>query len=396
MSDALQLNAIRYNGLTQQSYEIFSPSFFPSVPSPSSLATGLQPQQLQYVSNGIVAPRLYQASVGIDRQVNQFVKLSFNYIAGRGDHLQLSRDINAPIDGAYPYGAPGVRMLTEDTGVSRTNQITLVPNINYKGMVLFGFYALSFGKSDAEGQPANPYNVRAEYGPSAFSDVRQRFVLGTSLPLPFKFLISPFFLASSGTPYDITTGRDTIGDGILTQRPALMNLAASACTGSNLVYEAAFGCFNLAPVPGTPTIGYNYGRGPATATLMLRLARSWAFGGKTESSGMQQGMGPGGGGPPPGGGGGGRGPGGGMMGGGGPPPGMFGAASGRRYTLTLSINALNALNRANYAPPNGDLSSPYFGQYTSLGGGFCPDGRRQHLQSQDRGAVAVRVLNGGS
>ncbi len=29
---------------------------------------------------------------------------------------------------------------------------------------------------------------------------------------------------------------------------------------------------------------------------------------------------------------------------------------------------MNALNRANFAPPYGDLSSPYFGQYRSLGG----------------------------
>ena len=380
--DSLQLNALRYNGVTQQSYVIFNPSFFPAIPSIASLASGLQPQQLQFVSNGIVAPRLYQGSIGVDRQINQHVRLSFNYITGRGTHLQLSRDINAPIDGAYPYSSPEVRMLAEDTGVSRTNQFTVVPNVNYKGLVLFGFYALSYGKSDAEGQPANPYNVRADYGPSAFMDVRHRVVIGTTVPLPWKVSISPFFLASSGTPYDITTGRDTIGDGILTQRPALLNLAASACTGQNLIYEAAFGCFNLAPAPGTPTIGYNYARGPATATLMLRLSRSWAFGGKTESNGNPQGMmggpgGPGGGGPPPGGGGG-RGPGGpgggGPMMGGGPPPGIFGAASGRRYTLTLSVNAMNALNRANYAPPNGDLSSPYFGQYTSLGGGFGPMG----------------------
>jgi hypothetical protein len=382
--DSLQLNAIRYNGVTQQSYEIFNPGFFPSIPSLSSLATGLQPQQLQYVSNGIAAPRLYQASVGVDRQINQWARVSVNYIGGRGTHLQLSRDINAPIDGAYPYGNPELRMLTEDTGVSRINQITVVPNINYKKLMLFGFYALSYGKSDAEGQPANPYNVRAEYGPSAFSDVRHRFVVGTTVPLLWKFTISPFFLASSGSPYNITTGRDTIGDGILSQRPALMNLSTSACSGQNLVYEAAFGCFNLDPAPGTPTIGYNYARGPATATLMLRLSRSWSFGGKSEGNANQpQGMmgGPGGGGPPGGGGGGGgRGPGGGgggggpMMGGGGPPPGMFGAASGRRYTLTLGVNAMNALNRANYAPPNGDLSSPYFGQYLSLGGGFGPMG----------------------
>jgi hypothetical protein len=42
--------------------------------------------------------------------------------------------------------------------------------------------------------------------------------------------------------------------------------------------------------------------------------------------------------------------------------------TGRRYNLTVSASTLNALNRANFTPPNGDLSSPYFGQYRSLGG----------------------------
>jgi hypothetical protein len=36
--------------------------------------------------------------------------------------------------------------------------------------------------------------------------------------------------------------------------------------------------------------------------------------------------------------------------------------------LTLSASTLNALNRANFGPPEGDLSSPYFGQYRTLGG----------------------------
>jgi hypothetical protein len=60
---------------------------------------------------------------------------------------------------------------------------------------------------------------------------------------------------------------------------------------------------------------------------------------------------------------------------GGPPPGMMGgASSGRKYTLTFSVNAMNVLNHANYAPPSGDLSSPYFGEYRSLAGGFGPMG----------------------
>jgi hypothetical protein len=47
--------------------------------------------------------------------------------------------------------------------------------------------------------------------------------------------------------------------------------------------------------------------------------------------------------------------------------------TGRKYNLTLSINARNALNHPNYAAPEGDLSSPYFGQYLSLAG-FGPFG----------------------
>jgi hypothetical protein len=47
---------------------------------------------------------------------------------------------------------------------------------------------------------------------------------------------------------------------------------------------------------------------------------------------------------------------------------MFGSASGKKYNLTFSVSARNALNHPNYATPSGDLSSPYFGEYRSLAG----------------------------
>ena len=56
----------------------------------------------------------------------------------------------------------------------------------------------------------------------------------------------------------------------------LTNVAAASCTGTGFKYEAGYGCFNLNPAPGT-AIERNYGRGPANETLMLRLARTWAF-----------------------------------------------------------------------------------------------------------------------
>ncbi|HEY3441063.1 MAG TPA: carboxypeptidase regulatory-like domain-containing protein [Paludibaculum sp.] len=385
VSDSVVLQSQRYNGLTQQSYLLMNPNFFPLIPTADVLQQAKQPQQLQLADSALRAPRNYQASIGVERQLGKYTKLSVQYISSRGVHLQRSRNINAPIDGVYPYGDKQLRLLTETTGFSRSNQLIFSPNVNYKKMFLFGFYGISHGRSDAEGTAADPYNLRAEWGPSSFGDVRHRAVIGTNLPLLWKVSLSPFLMFNSGNPYNITTGRDTNGDGFTAERPSLVADATSGtCTGGNFVYAPGMGCFNLNPAAGT-AIGRNFARGPSTFTLNLRMSRSWAFGNRGESGVADPGPGgPGGGGPPPGGG-----MGGGMRGGGGPPPGggmgggmrgggpggMFGgSSSGKKYNLTLSASANNVLNHANYGAPSGDLSSPYFGQYRSLAGGFGPMG----------------------
>ncbi|MCU1330574.1 MAG: Cna domain protein [Bryobacterales bacterium] len=374
------LSAQRFNGVTQQSYLILSPDFFPNLPTLSSLAAGQQPQRLQPLYSGINAPVVWQANAGVDRQVNKYMRLSVNYITSRGIHLQNVRNINTPINGIYPFGDRVIRNLTESAGLSRTNQLMVSPNVNYKKLTLFGFYSLSYGKSNNEGQPADPYNLSAEWGPSSFADVRHRAIVGTNVPLPWKVTLAPFMSVSSGAPYNITTGRDPYGVGSAAIRPALLANPAATCTGADLKYVPEWGCFSLNPAAGT-SIQRNAARGPGNLSLNLRLARTWAFGRRGESSPQNQGFGgpggPGGGGPPPGMGGGGMrgGP-----GGGGPPPGggmggMFGgAATGFKYNVTLSINANNAINKVNYSSPSGDLGSPYFGQYRSIAGGFGPMG----------------------
>lgn len=383
VADTETLDAIRYNGITQQSYLISNPDFFPTVPSLSLLASSAQPQTLQLLAPDLKAPRTYQANIGVDRQINRSFRLSANYINSRGVHLLQQTDANAPYPGTeiYPYGDETVRLLTESVGYSRTSQLFINPQVNYKKLFLFGFYALSYGEDNNEGLPANPYNLRAEWGPSSYGDVRHRAVLGTGIPLPWKISMSPFFTASSGTPYDITTGLpDPDGDGSAVQRPALVNLSASACTGTSFKYEPSYGCFNLNPAPGTPTIERNAGRGPAAVTLNLRISRTWGFGslgesGPADKNAPPPGMGGVRGGPGPGGpGGGGPGPGGGPPPGGPPPAGIFGSSTPKRYNLTLTAMAMNVLNHPNFASPIGDLSSPFFGQSLSLQGGFGPEG----------------------
>ncbi len=371
VSNNVTLRARRFDGTTQQSYLLLNPDFFPGIPQASTLQAGLQPQRLQVLDSGLRAPRNYQSSVGVERQMGRIGRISVQYVHSRGTNLERTRNINTPVAGVYPFGDRQFRILTETTGFSRSHQVMVAPSINYKKLFLFGFYSLGYGKTDAEGNPQDPYQLQAEWGPSRMADVRHRGILGTSVPLPLKLSVSPFLIVSSGTPYNITTGRDVNGDGFASERPALRGgVSPGACNTGNLVYAAGFGCFDLNPAPGQ-SIGRNAARGPSTVLLNLRVARTWSFGGKGESGpadgGPPPGMGglrgpggPGGGGPPPGMRGG--------PGGGGPPPGLFGPDSGRKYNLMLSLSFRNILNHANYAPPSGDLSSPFFGQYRSLAG----------------------------
>jgi hypothetical protein len=120
-------------------------------------------------------------------------------------------------------------------------------------------------------------------------------------------------------------------------------IAPGACAGSSLKYAPGFGCFNLQPAPGAPVIARNSASGPPAVNLGLRIARTWSFGGEAQSGVPQQPAHSG-------------------------PAVMADSPTGKRYNITLSAFTLNALNRVNYAAPEGDLSSPYFGRPRSLGG----------------------------
>ncbi|HLK65433.1 MAG TPA: carboxypeptidase regulatory-like domain-containing protein [Bryobacteraceae bacterium] len=343
------LNRLRYNGTTQQSYLIMNPTFFPSVPPASVLESGSQPQQLRPVASGIQAPRLYQASAGIERRLNQSSYVSLTWTGSRGVHLLNSRNINAPIAGLYPFGDPSIRLLTESAGLSSRNQVVLNANANYRKFSLFGYYTLSYGRDDNEGIPANPYDLRAEWGPSTYGNGRHRMAAGMTFSLPEKFIVSPFLVANSGVPYNITTGLDPYNTGYPEARPSLVaGGTAASCQGAGLQYEAGFGCFHLNPTAGSAAIERNFGIGPANWNMALRLSRSWSFG-RESRAGASPGQDAS---PHP----------------GGPPMGPVEPVASHRYQFTFTASTLNALNHPNFAAPDGDLSSPYFGQSRSLGG----------------------------
>jgi hypothetical protein len=233
-------------------------------------------------------------------------------------------------------------------------------NARLPHMNLFGFYAISFANANTSGAgffPTSNTDTKVDYGRATFA-FRQFGVFGGSLNFPHGVTASPFMIAQAGTPYNITTGTDPFGSSIYNTRPYFRNGSSGNCfNGSDF---STSGVGGLTPVP------INYCTGPANVSINLRVAKVIGFGPKTgaAAAGANQGQNRRGGQGGPGGGG--RGPGG---PGGGGPMGMGGASSGHKYSLTLGAQAMNLFNMVPYGTPTSSLSSPRFGQFTTLATG---------------------------
>src|SRR6202040_4249395 len=244
----------------------------------------------------------------------------------------------------------------QSEGIFKQKQLIVNTNVRLRAVSLFGYYVLNYANSDTSGPtyiPSDPLDPVLDYGRASF-DYRNRVFVGGSFNLPKGFRLNPFLIASSGPPFNITTGQDIFGNARFTARPAFATCSGALPTN---VVQSAFGCFNVSPQPGQTLIPINDAVGPARFTLNARLSKTFGFGKTKEATAAGGPGGPGGGGTfgrP----GMGRGGDGGGRGGGGFDQG----ATNRRYSLTFAVSARNAFNKVNLATPIGDLSSPLFGQ----------------------------------
>ncbi|HLW55027.1 MAG TPA: carboxypeptidase regulatory-like domain-containing protein [Candidatus Angelobacter sp.] len=402
----LILQSERLNGVNQKEFTINNQTpagqaclvqaFAAGISSlPGSCLTGLGVTTYS-IAPQVRAPYTIQAVGSVERQINKSSTATVTYVHSHGVHQLFS--VNDAVLGEIESGTynpllpptPGNEYLSE--GVFTQNQMLVQFNVRAgTKLTLFSYYALSFANGDTSGAgtfPSNPLlGIAADYGRTAY-DVRNRLFLGGSFSLPRGFRASPFLMASSGAPYNITIGRDVYGDSQFNARPAFTN---GSTIPANTVTEPGFPAFDIAPTPGQSIIPVNFGEGPAQFTLNMRLSKTIGIGPRLEAvqstNGQGQGdnnrRGPGG----ERGGGGHGGPGPGGMGGRGAPMGGIFAndRSNRRYNLTFSAFARNMFNFVNPGQPVGNLSSPQFGQSISLAGpgffnGNQPANRRLDFQ----------------
>jgi hypothetical protein len=421
-SEGSTLQANRFNGINQQQGFISevplynaTGQYVPPVASPldtldfttalpiSSL-TGSNQRITWRVADNLQAPVVYLGGTQVERQLPKRFTLFAGLFMIRIQHVVRARDINAPIPGTggtRPFGNVGEIYQYESSGRFNQNQLFIGFNNRFsRAITFFSSYVLSKTTNDTDGQggslfPANSYDTSGEFGRAAF-DVRHRFTFAGTINLPWwQLTLNPFIVASSGRPFNITTGLDTNGDRLFTERPSFAPDGVDCANpGANIVCTN-YGNFNLRPGVGEALIPRNFGEGPGFLSVNMRISKTWNFGkipssaaAKTtqepaegQASGGRRGGGRGGGGGgargvgmpsiPGGGGGGGRGGrggGGGLASLGGPPSG--GGAEAKRYSMQFSINFQNLFNHVNLAPPVGNLSSPFFGQSLALSGGF--------------------------
>ncbi len=378
------LAAERYNGMVQRQYVVTDPDFFPNLPTPAMLAGLASSQTVQEADSRLRAPYILQSAVTLERQLPDNITLAVTYTNSHGMHEFRSADINAPLPGTYnpavqdsgvfPLGHAGPVDLMESSGIYNQNQ--LISNVNAKvnsGLTLFGFYVFNRARGDTDGIgtfAANPYKYAGEYGPAS-TDVHHRVTVGGSINLKWAVRISPFLVAQSGAPFDITTGSDIYGTTLFNARPGI----ATDPTKPGLI-QTSYGLLDPNPGPGEALLPRNYGRGPGQINLNLRIVKTIGFGRErgaraaTDSrpatgaaATMQAASGRG-------------------LGG------LIGTPStAHRFNLSIGLSIRNLLNHTNPGPIIGNITSPYFGFANQIAGvqngeGFYETANNRRLESQ--------------
>ena len=387
---------IANNGTNSASYNYTNPNsctpsysggFFTPTNNTSCVTPGVNPATFTPTLNAPSLRSAYTVETAgtVEQQVGKYASVTLTYLNARGFHQFMTRGIPVTTT-ASGVTTAAIDNINQSEGIFRQNQINANVNVRTpKGINIFGYYSANWANSN-DASISDPFSSSVDYGRARFA-VRSRLFLGGSIPLPLQISTSPFLMAQSGSPYNITTGVPenitlagvstpvTLGG---TTRPSWAGNGPMPSYGSFSQCINAANFSNTTPyVPGAVNnqIPLDFCTGPASVSFNLRVARTFGFGPKTaaalsaEAAARQaagQG-GPGGRGGP--GGGGGFGGGGGHGGGGGGFGVGRGTNTGRKYNLTIGAQGFNLFNEVPYSSPIGSLNNPLFGHTTSIQGG---------------------------
>src|SRR5579863_240403 len=296
VAPAYALQVDRLNGIRQQEATIYAPSFQnPQSPVAGSISVNTL---WQFPKTFGQIPS-FGSQLGVEHEFSHHwhAEAAFNYGAN-WDQVR-AENINAPMVASSVGVAPdpiaallAPRPIAPNENIFRYEKLAhlrgrfLVLSLRQYSYNRFGFSTLyvhmsgvrsdgGFRAADTTGA-ANPQSSYSERGESSRVDWQtpNLFVLTGNVKLPLKAELSTVLNASSGRPYNITTGTDANGDGDFNDRPSY---ASGPGPG---VYSTQFGLLTTNTVNGN--VPRNIGTMPATVHLDMNLSRSFSLPGRKD------------------------------------------------------------------------------------------------------------------
>ncbi len=264
------------------------------------------------VSQDFRTPYVQNFNLNIQQQLARTTVLQVGYVGALGRKLALTRSINAAIPGSgtvqsrRPFNARfpeiGAISLLESAATSNYNSLQVSLNQGlWKGLssqVAYTWAKSIDNASEARSTiAANAYNIGNERGPSAF-DVRHNFRanMAWDIPLPFKSLptrltrgwqLNALFAFNTGSPLNITAGRDVSGSGDNNDRVNLVGdpfagvVQEAGLRGYRFLHREAFA---FQPAGQFGTLGRNVFYGPGFRSVDFSLFKTTQL---TEKVSMQ-------------------------------------------------------------------------------------------------------------
>lgn len=313
LSTGVYEQTLRVNGVRQQEINIVNPTY-PDVGTAATIVSASN----KYVLGDLKMERIYRYSVAVDRQISPKIRTSMTFSTGRYNNQLRGVNLNAPVNGVRPD--PSFANVIEVVPDASMHSYDLIPdlNINLAGgirnadratwnprrtTVRFNYrHHRGFNNTDGAFSVSPTGSLDDQWAPAG-GDTRHRLRGSVSTQAYRNLNAQVSWDANSGAPYTITTGTDDNGDSIFNDRPLL-----TPRNSVRLPWRSTFS---------------------ANVSYTIRIGAPVTEGGR-------------------------------------PGPGGNRGGPRRQKGITISVNAQNFLDRANYSGYSGVMTSQYFMQATSV------------------------------
>lgn len=230
LSTGIYEQALRVDGFRQQELSILNPSY----PNPGSIGS-LSIGNKYLIDPALDLPRNVRFSGGIDQRIGARFRVSSTYSYTKIEKSFRGENLNAPISGVRPNAGFNNVVNVVSDGAGRQHQVissaswqfaTSTPamqrekfNIRRGGLNVSYFWQRARNNNEGPFQPPSTGDLADDWGP-AFGDVRHRVNVGLNSQALRNLSMNFNFSTSSGSAYNITTGRDNNGDLYFNDRPA--------------------------------------------------------------------------------------------------------------------------------------------------------------------------------